>query len=317
MKKSLIATLLIGATVLPALQGCFPVVAAGVTSGVMATVDRRTLGVQTDDETIEWKANAQVSEKVGDKAHLNFTSYNRKVLLTGEAVSEEAKAQAEQIVGTPWMRSGKWRRTPPLPAAIRCAATRYRRRPCRPDGAPRMSIHLPCQLGSRARLAVLYALRVHRGGLSPDQLIRQTQLHPQTLSQALYGLHGRLHAVRQRFDVTGRLLQLPVRGPDVLVGIAGIAGNVGNADRDFLLSGSIRRRKVSHLPRPSGDAVHLLVDALDVAGEAECQVGGRCKFIETDIAAAGFLQCCLGLAQRGVLFFQLILVFLELGVGDA
>lgn len=53
-----------------------------------------------------------------------------------------------------------------------------------------MSIHLPCQLGSRARLAVLYALRVHRGGLSPDQLIRQTQLHPQTLSQALYGLHA-------------------------------------------------------------------------------------------------------------------------------
>ena len=45
MKKSLIATLLIGVTVLPALQGCFPVVAAGVTTGVMATVDRRTLGV--------------------------------------------------------------------------------------------------------------------------------------------------------------------------------------------------------------------------------------------------------------------------------
>ena len=92
MKKSLIATLLIGATVLPALQGCFPVVAAGVTSGVMATVDRRTLGVQTDDETIEWKANAQVSEKVGDKAHLNFTSYNRKVLITGEVPSADAKS---------------------------------------------------------------------------------------------------------------------------------------------------------------------------------------------------------------------------------
>ena len=107
MKKSLIATLLIGATVLPALQGCFPVVAAGVTSGVMATVDRRTLGVQTDDETIEWKANAQVSEKVGDKAHLNFTSYNRKVLITGEVPSEDAKSEAERIVGgLPLTRSG-------------------------------------------------------------------------------------------------------------------------------------------------------------------------------------------------------------------
>lgn len=98
MKKSLIATLLIGATVLPALQGCLPVVAAGVTSGVMATVDRRSLGVQTDDETIEWKANAQVGEKLGDKAHLNFTSYNRKVLMTGEVPNEEARSEAERIV---------------------------------------------------------------------------------------------------------------------------------------------------------------------------------------------------------------------------
>lgn len=99
MKKSLIATLLIGATVLPALQGCFPVVAAGVTSGVMATVDRRSLGTQTEDETIEWKASAQVSEKLGDKAHLNFTSYNRKVLMTGEVPNEDAKSEAERIVG--------------------------------------------------------------------------------------------------------------------------------------------------------------------------------------------------------------------------
>lgn len=99
MKKSLIATLLIGATVLPALQGCFPVVAAGVTSGVMATVDRRSLGTQTEDESIEWKAGAQVGEKLGDKAHLNFTSYNRKVLMTGEVPNEEAKSEAERIVG--------------------------------------------------------------------------------------------------------------------------------------------------------------------------------------------------------------------------
>lgn len=98
MKKSLIATLLIGATVLPALQGCFPVVAAGVTTGVMATVDRRSLGTQTEDETIEWKAGSQVGEKLGDKAHVNFTSFNRKVLMTGEVPNEGAKSEAERIV---------------------------------------------------------------------------------------------------------------------------------------------------------------------------------------------------------------------------
>jgi len=100
MNKKLIAALLLGATVLPALQGCFPIVAAGVTTGVLATMDRRSVGTQTEDETIEWKAAARVREKFGDKVHLNFTSYDRKVLLTGEVPSEEAKAEVESIVTT-------------------------------------------------------------------------------------------------------------------------------------------------------------------------------------------------------------------------
>ena len=99
MKKSLIAALLLGATILPALQGCFPMVAAGVTTGVMATFDRRSVGTQTEDESIEWKASARVGEKLGNKIHVNFTSYNRKVLVTGEALTEDVKAEAESIVG--------------------------------------------------------------------------------------------------------------------------------------------------------------------------------------------------------------------------
>ena len=101
MKTKLIAALLLGATVLPALQGCFPVVAAGFTGGVLATMDRRSVGTQTEDESIEWKASARVSEQLGsraDKAHINFTSYNRKVLLSGEVASNEDKAEVERIV---------------------------------------------------------------------------------------------------------------------------------------------------------------------------------------------------------------------------
>jgi len=98
MKKKLIAALLLGAIVLPVLQGCFPMVAAGVTTGVLATFDRRTLGAQAEDETIEWKASARLGEKLGDKAHINITSFNRKALITGEVASSEAKASAETIV---------------------------------------------------------------------------------------------------------------------------------------------------------------------------------------------------------------------------
>ena len=98
MKKKLLAALILGITVLPALQGCFPVVAAGVTTGVLAVVDRRSVGTQTEDETIEWKARARVGEKLKNNTPFNFTSYNRRVLISGEVPSAEVKAEAERIV---------------------------------------------------------------------------------------------------------------------------------------------------------------------------------------------------------------------------
>ena len=97
MKVKLIATLLLGAVALTNLQGCFPIIAAGVAGGVMSAVDRRSVGTQTEDESIEWKASARVTEKLGDKAHVNFTSFNRKVLITGEVPNEDAKSEAEHI----------------------------------------------------------------------------------------------------------------------------------------------------------------------------------------------------------------------------
>ena len=98
MRKKLLAALILGAVVLPTLQGCFPVVAAGVTTGVLAVVDRRSVGTQTEDEAIEWKASARVGEKLKNNAHFNFTSYDRRVLITGEVPSAEVKAEAERIV---------------------------------------------------------------------------------------------------------------------------------------------------------------------------------------------------------------------------
>lgn len=99
MRKILATSVLLGATLLPLLQGCLPVVAASAaTGGALATLDRRSLGTQTDDETIEWKASSRVSDKFPDNTHANFTSYNHKVLITGEVPSAEAKAEIERIV---------------------------------------------------------------------------------------------------------------------------------------------------------------------------------------------------------------------------
>ncbi|HQT27503.1 MAG TPA: BON domain-containing protein, partial [Burkholderiales bacterium] len=81
----------------PLLSGCFPVVATGVGAGALMAADRRTSGAYIDDEAIELKASNRISEEFKDTVHVNVTSYNRSVLLTGEVPSEAAKTRVEQI----------------------------------------------------------------------------------------------------------------------------------------------------------------------------------------------------------------------------
>ena len=85
----------------PFLSGC-ALLAAGVVSGVGTGVamshDRRTSGVFVEDEGIEWKSSHRISERYGSNVHINVTSYNRNVLLTGEAPSDGAKADIANLV---------------------------------------------------------------------------------------------------------------------------------------------------------------------------------------------------------------------------
>lgn len=84
---------------IPALQACAPVVAGGaVAGGAVVAGDRRTSGAYVEDQGIEIKAGNRISDKLGDKAHINVTSFNRSVLITGEATSDEDKQEAERIV---------------------------------------------------------------------------------------------------------------------------------------------------------------------------------------------------------------------------
>ncbi|HZX33144.1 MAG TPA: BON domain-containing protein [Rhodocyclaceae bacterium] len=105
--KSLLAAALIAAAV-PALQGCFPLVAGGVAVGALAVADRRTVGTQTEDEAIEWKAQKRISDRFKDKAHVNVTSYNRKALITGEAYDEAMKTEIGDIVSKVENVQGVW-----------------------------------------------------------------------------------------------------------------------------------------------------------------------------------------------------------------
>jgi len=79
------------------LAGCFLVAAGAVVGGTYAATDRRSLGTQTDDKVIAVKVDHQISDALGDAAHVNVNTFNRKVLLTGEAPDAAAKARAGQI----------------------------------------------------------------------------------------------------------------------------------------------------------------------------------------------------------------------------
>lgn len=81
-----------------ALTACIPLVAGGVASGALLATDRRTSGAQLEDEGIELRALNRIRTNIGERVHVNLTSYNRQVLLTGEVPSAQDKAAVEQIV---------------------------------------------------------------------------------------------------------------------------------------------------------------------------------------------------------------------------
>lgn len=89
---------LAAASLVTALSACAPLVIGGAAIGTMVAVDRRTSGAQLEDEGIELRAAARLRDAMGERSHINVTSYNRQVLLTGEVPSERDKQQAEQIV---------------------------------------------------------------------------------------------------------------------------------------------------------------------------------------------------------------------------
>ncbi|MDR2240217.1 MAG: BON domain-containing protein [Zoogloeaceae bacterium] len=100
MKKKLLAAALLTAFSLPLLQGCVPVIATGVGAGTLMAIDRRPSETYLADEAIEVRALNRVSDKFSSKVHINATSYNMKVLLTGEAPDAAARDEIEKITAS-------------------------------------------------------------------------------------------------------------------------------------------------------------------------------------------------------------------------
>ena len=97
--KQLLQRLTLGTLVAVSLSGCFPLMVGGafVGTGLVAT-DRRTSGSLVEDEGIELRASSRIRENLGERVHVNVTSYNRQVLLTGEVPNLQDKQLIEKIV---------------------------------------------------------------------------------------------------------------------------------------------------------------------------------------------------------------------------
>jgi len=79
-----------------ALSGCAALIVGGALGTALMVSDRRTSGVQIEDQSIELKALTRIRETVGDRGHISATSYNRTLLLTGEVASEADRTALEQ-----------------------------------------------------------------------------------------------------------------------------------------------------------------------------------------------------------------------------
>ncbi|MES2718193.1 MAG: BON domain-containing protein [Pseudomonadota bacterium] len=96
---SRMAVLAAAVTTTTLLGACAPLIIGGAMVGTALSVtDRRTGGAQVEDQAIELKALSRLREAVPAEANVSVTSYNRTVLITGEAPTEAAKAAAEQAV---------------------------------------------------------------------------------------------------------------------------------------------------------------------------------------------------------------------------
>ncbi|MDO8905733.1 BON domain-containing protein [Hydrogenophaga sp.] len=98
-RSRLLAVALTSLVALTALSACTPLLLGGaaVTSAIVVS-DRRTTGAQLEDQAIELKAGNRIKDEVGSRARALVTSYNRRVLLTGEVSNERDKALIGEIV---------------------------------------------------------------------------------------------------------------------------------------------------------------------------------------------------------------------------
>jgi osmotically-inducible protein OsmY len=98
MRNTLIIKLFAAILISSFLSGCGVLAVGGVVAGASVMADRRSPAVQAIDKGLELEASNALAKRYGDDAHINVTSFNQKVLLTGEVKNADIKSQAGAFV---------------------------------------------------------------------------------------------------------------------------------------------------------------------------------------------------------------------------
>lgn len=95
--RRLILSALVASTL--GLSGCFGLAMTGAAVGTMAVLDRRSLGAQTEDQAIELRGLRELNQEINNKSigSISLTSFNRRVLLSGQADSPQTRQLAEDV----------------------------------------------------------------------------------------------------------------------------------------------------------------------------------------------------------------------------
>lgn len=83
-----------------AIQGCLPIVAAGVGTGVIIAQDRRSNDVIVEDQNLESSITNDLAKNFPGVMHVNVTSYNFNILLTGEVPEEFTKTEIGKVAAS-------------------------------------------------------------------------------------------------------------------------------------------------------------------------------------------------------------------------
>lgn len=96
LRATRVATLALAAAA--TLGGCAAVAVGAAVGSALVVTDRRTAGVQLEDQNIELKSLTRIRESVGDRGHINVTSFGRMALITGEVPTEADRVAVEQAI---------------------------------------------------------------------------------------------------------------------------------------------------------------------------------------------------------------------------